>query len=86
MKAMQTGYYFKLTIFLLLAAGGGLIGTAAGAIAGYGVSILIVMLVGGITRDMDPMAVGFLTIVIVMAASFFWSFLKSYTYLVRNFW
>jgi uncharacterized membrane protein YfcA len=86
MKAMQTGYYFKLTIFLILAVGGGLVGTAAGAIAGYGISMLVVMLFGGLTRDMDPMAVGFLTIVVVMTASFCWSFLKSYTYLVRNFW
>ncbi len=83
---MRAGYYLKLSIFLLLAAIGGLLGAMAGAIAGYALGPLVAGLFGSISRDIDPIQVLVLAIRMMVIAGFLWAFLKSYTYLVRRFW
>ncbi|KFG70408.1 hypothetical protein JH26_04400 [Microvirga sp. BSC39] len=84
---MRILYYAKLTLFLLLAAVGGMIGAVLSAIASFVLAPFMIGIVESVTYSQDfPLSVVIFSGYCFVAVSFAWSFVRSYTILVRTFW
>ena len=84
---MTITYYAKLTIFLLLAAVGGLLGAIVGAVASFFLAPFLVSMLALVSYSTTfPFSVAIFVGYCAMISCFIWSFLKSYTILVRTFW
>jgi hypothetical protein len=84
---MRILYYAKLTLFLLLAAVGGMIGAVLSAIASFVLAPFMIGIVESVTYNPAfPLSVVIFSGYCIVIVSFVWCFVRSYTILVRTFW